>query len=818
MTLLEAALRYAAWGIPVFPLRPRTKEPATEHGVKDATTNPDRIKAWWSENPAYNIALAPGDFCFLEFDQKPWLPAWAKELGQEKPITRTHISGGKHSPHYIFKATEISKITGNVNGVRDGKEWFSFRAVNRYVLAPPSIHDETGHEYSTLTDIEPMPIPDWLVYKIAASGVSEAQFSKDMPEVDEDFDFYDFLHWTEADYGTEDGAWYPLKECPFVGRRHQGQGVRGCALFFDGASLGFKCQAQNCPSNTDRREGQSGISFFIEWFAQENGEYDGVIWPEIEIDEADTEEEPLVFDAVGEVVKPEIEQPKPVKGVPILTAPNATPRTEGFVFTDYGNADRLKWRYGIDLKFTPGLGWLVWDGKRWKQSDAKKHELVMQFGMDTIRRIEEEIVLIVHEKVPAGEEDPDGKRQKEMDDAYKAKVRAVFDWCEASQMGSHTDKMIDYTASYKGVAANVDQFDSNDWLLNTVGGAVDLKTGEVRPGERRDMMTKIVPTHLDMDAKCPLWEKFMLEVMEDKPHMVAFLQRALGYSLTGSTRERKMFILWGGGTNGKSLMLEVIKEVLGNDYAQTMDFVTLVATKEVKQGATPEMASMQGARFISASENEKKHDLAEAKVKQLTGGDRIRVRKLYHAPFDFLPTAKIWLATNYKPGITGTDDAIWNRVSLIPFNVSFKGREDLGLKEKLLAERAGILAWIVRGVLAYNEEGLNEPEEVKMAVQDYRADEDLLVRWKTENCETGGDYKGKASDLWGDYERWCRQVGEPSGNQKDFADNLKRHQIVRLPRTAQGYFYDKIRLRSLAGELSADKMVENIEAIGGEAV
>ena len=305
-TNLDWALRYAQMGLRVFPLQPGTKVPMTSHGVKDATDDPLVIKGWWTNTPDAGIGLAArgekvGDPCFLEFDQRPWLARWAMEAGQPKPQTRLHKSGGKESPHYAFTHSPASLELGNCDGVKDGHEWFSFRAANRYIVAPPSIHPDSGKLYTVELDVEPIPIPDWLVDAIAAKGIKEREFANDMPELDEDFDFDGFREWIPARLGDEDGSWYAFDECPVAGRRHNGQGVRGCALYYDGGKLGFKCHAAECPSNADRKPGQSGISYLLTFLSREHGPYPGVIWPEQAVEELASE----VFGAV-------VEDPEPV--------------------------------------------------------------------------------------------------------------------------------------------------------------------------------------------------------------------------------------------------------------------------------------------------------------------------------------------------------------------------------------------------------------------------------------------------------------------------------------------------------------------------
>jgi hypothetical protein len=298
-------------GLRVFPLHPCSKAPATANGVKDATTDVARITKWWTDKPDAGIGLAPelrvGGACFLEFDKKPSLKDWAKELDKPMPTTRVHKSGGKGGPHFIFLNTELSVAVGNVNGSNDHEEWFSFRTDNRYVVAPPSISPDTHQPYTTWLDVAPEPIPDWVVHAISANGVSERHFAEGMREVDEDFEIDKFTDWLVecgCELGTEDGVWTPFKKCPVVGRRHKGQGVRGCALFYDGNVLGFKCHAAECPSNQDRKPRQGGSAFLVSYLSKEHHAYDGIIWPE------QTTEE-LAADFGAEVIEDTI----PITGV-----------------------------------------------------------------------------------------------------------------------------------------------------------------------------------------------------------------------------------------------------------------------------------------------------------------------------------------------------------------------------------------------------------------------------------------------------------------------------------------------------------------------
>lgn len=287
---------------------------------------------------------------------------------------------------------------------------------------------------------------------------------------------------------------------------------------------------------------------------------------------------------------------------------------------------------------------------------------------------------------------------------------------------------------------------------------IDLRTGELIPHRREDLCTKIVQIAYDPDAQCPLFKQFLRQILKNNPELINFLQRSIGYALTGSTVEQVLFILWGGGANGKSTFLEVIRALLA-EYGRTADAALLMHKNH--DGVRNDVARLAGARFVSTSETEAGRHLAEVLVKQLTGGDKVAARFLYSEFFEFDAQFKLFLTTNHKPVIRGTDNAIWRRIRLVPFEVTIpQEKQDKELPLKLRAELPGILAWAVRGCLRWQKSGLGQPEKVSTATAAYREEMDVIGAFLKDRCAVREDAMAVPGQLYAAYKRWCEDTGE----------------------------------------------------------
>jgi putative DNA primase/helicase len=327
------------------------------------------------------------------------------------------------------------------------------------------------------------------------------------------------------------------------------------------------------------------------------------------------------------------------------------------------------------------------------------------------------------------------------------------------------------------VPVSPDELDADPWVLNCKNGTVDLhRTGELMAHRREDLITKLAPVEYDPEARAPAWDAFLGRVLPGE-ELQSFVQRAAGYSLTGDTSEQCMFINHGTGANGKSTFQEAVSAALG-DYAMRAPSEMLLAKRA---GAIPnDIARLKGSRYVTASETEEGRRLAESLVKDLTGQDTVTARFMRAEFFDFPPTHKLWLSTNHKPEIRGTDTAIWRRIRLIPWSVTIPPEEqEKRLPATLRRELAGILAWAVRGCLEWQREGLRAPDEVRRATSEYRAEMDVLAGFLGECCETGPELWDYAKDLYTSYKRWCGETGERPETQRKFGERLRERGFQR---------------------------------------
>jgi len=419
--------------------------------------------------------------------------------------------------------------------------------------------------------------------------------------------------------------------------------------------------------------------------------------------------------------------------------------------SDVGNGQRLVYYHGKDIRYShEWKKWLVWDGMRWAFDRVAE---VYRYAKDTQIRIFQEPPL-----VKGSSKEADAERTAIAKHASRsASMRAI-------------DAMIKMASSEPTIPVLIQDLDRDPWLLNVRNGTVDLRTGGISDHKRESMLTKLCPVDYDPTAACPTWIAFLDRIMAGNQHLISFLQRAAGYSLTARFTEKALFIPFGGGDNGKSTFLNTIREMLG-DYACQAAPDLLVVKKN--DSHPTELADLMGMRFVTSIETEKGKRLAESLVKWLTGGDKIKARHMREDFVEFDPTFKLWLATNHKPRIKNTDQAMWVRIKLIPFEVHIpEAEQDKNLPDKFRDERPGILRWAIDGCTQWREEGLGLPQEITAAIQAYKGEMDVTGPFVEKCCKLGPTLKISAAELHSAFSSWCQETGEFAYGKKEFNQRL----------------------------------------------
>lgn len=395
--------------------------------------------------------------------------------------------------------------------------------------------------------------------------------------------------------------------------------------------------------------------------------------------------------------------------------------------TDLGNARRLIAEFGLNLRYCTELKcWYVWSGCCWKPDKEKQVELWAK-----------SVPKIIIKEATSGL-----KMEKEL-----------IGWALRSESAQSIRSMIELAESEPGIPLSITKFDSDLLLLGVQNGVIDLRSGEFRAPQRSDLITRQARVKFDPIAECPTWMKFIEDIFCGDEKLILFIQKLFGYVLTGSIIEQCMFVFYGSGANGKSVLLNVLRQLLG-EYAKGLSTKYLMP-RQVSGGPTDELARLRGTRLAIASELQEGAALDEAMIKLITGGEMIVCRGLYQNSFEYVPAFKLLLATNHKPEIRGTDHAIWRRIRLVQFKRTFSEEEqDKNLTEKLTAELPGILNWALAGHKLYQQQGLVPPKCVEEATKSYKNEMDVIGEWIDENCVKDPSIFTPLSELHGNYLAW----------------------------------------------------------------
>jgi len=436
--------------------------------------------------------------------------------------------------------------------------------------------------------------------------------------------------------------------------------------------------------------------------------------------------------------------------------------------TDVGNAERLIAAYGDDIRYIYEYrSWIQWDDNIWV-TDENGH----------MSRLAKQVAKSIFEEA---KNETDEKAQKKL-------IAHAF----ISEGMKRLTSMVDVATTEPGITMSQSELDDDKYLLGVKNGVIDLRTGKLLPSTKSQMITKRANVEFDEDAQCPVWENALSQMMAGDKDVVEYLQRAVGYSLTGDTREHLLFFLHGFGENGKSVFINIIQKLL-NDYAAQTPVSTIM--KKAKGSIPNDIARLKGARFVSTTETEEDSHISDAEIKHMTGGDTVTARYLHKEFFEFKPQFKLWVSGNYKP-ILGEDHGIWRRLILVPFEVTFdaKTRDDQ-LEDKLINELPGILNWAIEGCLNWQNQSLkvNPPTKIANATNEYKTDNDRIDSWTYVCCDKDQSFSAKSSELYESFRNWAASNGETGMSHRTFSQKMVERRYAKK-RTSAGIVFIGIKL------------------------
>jgi putative DNA primase/helicase len=441
-----------------------------------------------------------------------------------------------------------------------------------------------------------------------------------------------------------------------------------------------------------------------------------------------------------------------------------------YSYDDTGNAQRFADAYGEVIRYSYiRKNWYFFDSKIWT---IDQQGMIKKIADKVIGKMKDEPVHV-----------PDGADEEELKKAFNKHIKNSRSSRGKSNMIKESEHLLPIQPY---------EFDSEYDLFNVQNGYLNLKTGKLLEHDKQKFFTKIASVEYTDKIDCPLWIDFLNQIFDGDKPLINYMQRAIGYSLSGSTEEQMMFILYGNGRNGKSVFLDLITEMFGS-YATNIQPQTIMV-KQQSSGANSDIARLDGARLVTTTEPNEGVRLDEGLVKQLTGGDKVTARFLYENEFDFIPQFKLWMATNHKPIIRGTDDGIWRRLAIVPFTVQIpENKVDKRLKYKLRRELTAILNWAVEGYLLWRSTGLQEPQIIKNQRNEYRGEMDVIESFIEECCIRNENEKTLAKSLYQSYREWAQDNGQYLMNSTKFGREVGKR-FIKFK--SSGIYYKGISLKN----------------------
>lgn len=446
--------------------------------------------------------------------------------------------------------------------------------------------------------------------------------------------------------------------------------------------------------------------------------------------------------------------------------------------------------------------WMHWTGTKWEQDyNLRVYTKARKMLRRVANAIAEHILINLEALIPTGLSPEELEKRKV---AAKSEARKQVRFLKTS---TKTHCVVSMSRSDPILISSVADWDSNPWLLNTPGGTVDLRDGKIRKHSPRDFITRetaVAPA----SGKPERWLAFLDQIMRRDAAMVRYLQKVFGYCLVGETKEHQMYFGYGTGANGKGVMLNTMRNIMG-DYGIEATIETFIVNDTSRHPT--ELADLRGARLVTCGETDEGQRWAEARIKMLTGGDPVKARFMRQDFFTYTPQFKLFLAGNHKPRLSNVDEAIERRFRLIPFTYTVpKADRDVDLAAKIKEEWPQILQWAIEGCLLWQAEGLEPPDAVASATSSYMSQEDAITAWCGECCEIDGKAFTYTKDLYDSWRDWCSTNGETAGTKRTLGRHLEdREPIMHIQKhkRSEGFGFLGIKLK----DESLDESLEDLE-------
>jgi putative DNA primase/helicase len=737
---LASIIKFARLGAGIVPLTERGKDPAIAGGVHAAFTDRKEIKRHFRSHRDHNYGVALGNGIFVvDVDGEAGRANWRALRAQHEPLPDIVTVKTRNGYHYYFRCDDKIRIRNSAGKLGEG---IDVRGDGGYAVGPGSIHP-SGFVYRFasgrgLGEVEIARAPAWLIDIVRGEDDEKVILVDPIPaeKLERACAYVESARLRELQR---------LRKAP----NHQRNDTLNVCAFKVGQLLPYDLlNEQDVVRELTKTALEIGL---------DASEIERTIRSGLDAGRQNPRRLPFLR------TEKQITEAAP----PQKTGDELTKNLAKLGETDTDNAHRFATRFAHEVIYTPGRGWLMYDGKRWQPDSVLR---ATELAKKAARLINDEA-------------------QYRDNDADRA-ARARF--AQVSLARGALDRMLDLA---KGLLVVEDsKLDADPWLLNTETGTIDLTTGRLEPHDPRDLLTKIAPVAADPKAKCPTFRKFLRRITGNDVKLRAFMRKAFGCTLTGITSEQVLFFVYGKGSNGKSTLVNCFRTMLG-DYGCHTPTETLLV-KQYDNNIPVDLARLAGVRMVTAIEANYNRHLDEARIKAMTGGEPITARFMRQNLFEFVPEFKLWFVANDRPRVRGTDDAFWRRMRVIPLETEIPREEqDLNLPSKLRAEWPGILAWAVRGCLKWRRDGLDEPDAVIQATGRWRQEVDHVKRFFSETLLIEPNNVVPASALYAHYAEWCNRNGEQPLTTKELKKKLEDSHDMTHKRTRRGSDWIGVKLK-----------------------